>query len=266
MIESGQLSKLVTIKGPDGRPRAVRIHRYGPIAFMESTTSAHLFDEDANRCLLLGTDESPEQTRRIVEAQAARALHGSGDRSDIIQRHHAAQRLLRRVSVTVPFAPALARAIPVHRQEARRAMPRIISMIRSIALLHQLQRIDGTPTHGDVIEATLQDYVVARKLLVVPMGRALGDGLPGAVAKFGHVLISEFGQQEFTSTDTLSIGTSVRSRSKANEYLGSLQDAGVVECVADASGPKPARWRCIGEIPMGGALWLPALDAVEANA
>jgi hypothetical protein len=55
-------------------------------------------------------------------------------------------------------------------------------MIMAVTLLHQRQRTVEPLRHGDVITATDEDYVIARRLLSDPLGRALGGALPDAVA------------------------------------------------------------------------------------
>ena len=108
----------------DGRQRTVLIEQDGPIAYIESTTLTRIFHEDANRAILLNTDERPEQTRRILKATAA--AYGGGavvDVEGIIDRHHALQRMLQPFAVVVPFAERLADAIDHHRVQARRAFP-----------------------------------------------------------------------------------------------------------------------------------------------
>src|SRR5205085_10360831 len=71
MITSGRLSKLMPVK-MGGQIVTKLIEQDGPIAFIESTTLPKVFDEDANRCLTLYTDERPEQTRLIVQTLAER--------------------------------------------------------------------------------------------------------------------------------------------------------------------------------------------------
>ncbi|MBL9001738.1 MAG: hypothetical protein JNK25_11440 [Phycisphaerae bacterium] len=264
MLAAGRLSKFVTVKGPDGKMATELVEQFGPIAFIESTTVVQVFDEDANRCLPLGTDESPEQTRRIVAAQGARAASPPRDTSDVLLLHHTAQRLLKRVVVRVPFAEKIAAAIPTARQEARRAMPMILNVIQAVATLYQRQRVkDGEPGHGIVVEATLQDYVIARRLLAEPMSRALGTRVPGAVLRFGQRIVERYSASgEFTSTTACADERVVQSRSKVNEYLKALAELGVVELVQPSKGGKPAEWKVIGEIPAAGEEWLPTRDQI----
>lgn len=263
MISSGELRKVVPIKGDNGRMQSAVLWQPGPISFHESTTSAQVFDEDANRCILLSTDETAEQTARIVAAQAARAAGEVVEDASVIARHHAMQRMLMRCRVHIPYARALASKIPTHRQDARRAMPQVFSMVQAVALLHQLQRCNGPVNHGTIITATVQDYVIARQFLIGPMGRSLGGGLPSAVARFGERIKVRFGTEEFSSSEVLESEPVLHTKGKVNEYLKSLSDAGVVECVEPSKGAKPARWRVIGEVPDAGAIWLPTVDQLR---
>ena len=52
MLSEGRLSKLLPIK-KDGQLETVLVEQDGPIAYVETTTLTKLFNEDANRCILL---------------------------------------------------------------------------------------------------------------------------------------------------------------------------------------------------------------------
>ena len=262
MLSSQVLSKLVTVK-VNGQFESVLVHQYGPIAFTESTTLTQIFDEDANRALLLGTDESSEQTARITRAIARRAMRDAIETAPIIQKHHALQRLLRRVEVKIPFADRLAAAMPTQRPEARRAIGHTLDMIRSVALLHQRQRAEGDLQHGDVIEANVADYVVARHLLNGPLGRALGGALPRAVAELGRRLTEHFGSEVFSTPEAVRADPIIKSRGKMLQHLHTLSDAGVVEITEHGRGNRASTWKVIDEVPIGGAIWLPTIDDLK---
>lgn len=265
MISAGELSKAVPIKPPHGGFETVVLRQPGPIAFVESTTSTLLFDEDANRCLLLSTDETPEQTARVIRAAAAAASSAGADAGRTIAVHHAAQRLLRRVRVRVPFASAIADAMPTRRPEARRAMRQILTMVRAVALLHQRQRAEGPLGDGDEIDAAPGDYVVARRLLEAPLGRSLGGALPDAVARFGERITARYASTTFTSTQALDEDGILTAKGKVNLYLRTLADAGVVECVEEHRGGKPNVWRVVGDVPKAGAAWLPTVAQLTVS-
>ena len=141
MISAGRLVKLMPVK-TGGEIETKAIIQDGPVAFVESTTLGKVFDEDANRCLLLTTDERTEQTRRIILSLAARysGQTSQAEVEGIVQRHHALQRMLQPYSVVVPFADRLGVLIVHDKVEARRAFPQLMSMVQASALLHQRQR------------------------------------------------------------------------------------------------------------------------------
>ncbi|MBK8267554.1 MAG: hypothetical protein IPK83_04310 [Planctomycetes bacterium] len=263
MLSAGELRKVVTDKS-NGKLTTTMIWQPEPIAYVESTTLTNVFDEDQNRCLILATDESSEQTLAIITAAAKRAVTGvAKEVAEVVAIHHAAQRMLRRVNVRIPFAEELARHTPPTKPQARRAFEQALAMIRAVALLYQRQRSENTLMHGDTIDATINDYVIARRLLVGPLGRSLGGNLAPAVINLAKRLRERFRNDEFTSSEVTLHDGIITARSKANEYLNKLAEVGAVACVAEHKGNKPARWKLAGEIPENGADWLPTLEAFE---
>ena len=132
-------------------------------------------------------------------------------------------------------------------------------------MLQQRQRADGDLEHGDTIRATVADYVVARRLLEGPLGRALGGALPEPIANFGTRLVDHHPGEVFTTSQAAADDLIVKSRRKASEYLASLEDARVVELVEPGRGNKPHKWRVIGSVPTGGARWLPTVEQLQGE-
>ena len=71
---------------------------HGPTAVFQTTTNPQIDAETRSRFILMSVDESPEQTRAILEAQRqSHTLEGwqrRRQREMILRRHHALQRLL----------------------------------------------------------------------------------------------------------------------------------------------------------------------------
>src|SRR5262249_3887731 len=133
----------------------------------------------------LHTDEQPKQTRRVIgtlgKAYAGGQAEAEADADAVVRRHHALQRLLEPLPVTVPFAEALGNLFPDDRVEARRAFPPLLSMVPGAALLDQHPR----DKDGDgAVLAALEDYHLARALLLAPLSRALEGGLPEPARRF----------------------------------------------------------------------------------
>lgn len=261
MLSAGVLRKVLPQKHGDIIETVV-IENPGPIAFVESTTLAEIFEEDRNRALLLTSDDGEEQTRAVVSAIAERYAGGkSDDPEHLRQLHHTVQRLLRRVQVTVPFAPLLAERMPTDRPEARRAIHQVLGLVQAIALLHQFQRLHD-PQHGDPVTATVADYRVARKLLAEPLARALGAALPDHVVSFAEWLqeSTKLGEA-WTVTDLGGrVGcrwgrTTLYDLTKALRAVGFLHDAGM-------SG-RSQQNRIVGPLPDAATTWLPSAEDLQ---
>jgi DNA primase catalytic core len=182
----GSLSVSATRTDPQtGKQRAESYKVDGPTAIFLTTTRPEALDyETRNRFLMLTVDESPEQTRRILERQrwseTLEGLVAKTKRSAVIRRHHNAQRLLAPLKVIIPDAPAL--AFPSRRLSLRREQKKYLTLIKTIALLHQHQRTRGTVTvDGErvaYIEASAGDIALAQTLLPALLRRNLDDLAP----------------------------------------------------------------------------------------
>jgi hypothetical protein len=261
MLSAGKLTKLMPMKVEGGVIETVLIEQDGPIAYMESTTLAKIFDEDANRCLMLHTDERPDQTKRIIRqlASAYSQQNGMGTKNEIILRHHALQRMLRPLDVLIPFAGQLAELIPSDRVEVRRAFAHLLNMIQAVSLLHQRQR-ERVP--NGLLVATDVDYQIARHLLLKPMTRLIGGGTSDPARRF-HERLREWTSNEFTTTEARRREKS--SKSAVSGWLAELHEAGRIELVEAGRGRTPATWRLSGPADLAEDRQLPTVQEVFPN-
>jgi hypothetical protein len=240
-----RLSKLMPVKGPGGVIKTELIVLEGPIAFVESTTLHEVFEEDANRCLLLATDETPEQTRRVIEA-IARDAAGKGDPhvKRLVAVYQTVQRLLGRCDVVIPFAERLGERFPGGRVDYRRNFGHLVSLIQASALLHQKQR--ARDVNGNVV-ATATDYQIAAELAAAPMGRAAG-GLSRGVLDFYRRLVAKLGSKKDFTTKDAKQGEAGYGRSVYN-WLSALDEAGVIDQTEPAKGRVSAKWSLTDKAP-----------------
>ena len=186
-LQTRRVLKLaVPVKDPNsGRIRTTVLEIHGPIAYMESTTDAHINPENANRCFELYLDESEAQTKAIFAAQRkARTLDGwrsERRKLDVLRTHHHAQRLLRPLKVIIPFVDQI--EFPAAWLRGRRDNDRFLSLIEGIAFLHQHQRTIGNDGGADYIEASVEDYSIAYDLAHQVFSGTLAD-LPKPLASF----------------------------------------------------------------------------------
>src|SRR5271167_4328661 len=155
----------------------------GPVMIALTTTAAEIDEELLNRCLVLSIDEGREQTAAIHAAQRERrtlaGLLAKAEREAILKTHQDAQRLLEPLAVVNPYANRL--TFLDDRTRTRRDHEKYLTLIDTIALLHQHQRVLRTANYGDrqvrYIEVTLEDIALANRLAHEVLGRTL-DELP----------------------------------------------------------------------------------------
>lgn len=265
LLSDGRLSKLIATKD-GGRIVTEEISLSGPIAYCESTTLTNILDEDANRCIRVGTDESPRQTRRILQATARRKSGAESladsERDEIIARHWAAQRLLRKVGVNVPYAERLAEKFPFERVDARRSFTHLLSFIEALALLHQFQRTPE-PLDGQTIEATPRDYEIARELLAEPFLRAMQSGVSGAVKNFLDRIREWFEEGDtFATRDLASREKIIGDPQTIRQYVRALVAAGELDEVEAARGRRAATFKLAPPRHAADVAGLPTLDEI----
>jgi hypothetical protein len=115
----------------------------GPTALLTTTTAIDVDEELMNRCLVLAVDEGREQTRAIHQRQRARrtleGLRAREEKQDLLVLHRNAQRLLKPLAVVNPHADRL--TFLDDRTRTRRDHEKYLTLIDTIALLHQHQRL-----------------------------------------------------------------------------------------------------------------------------
>ena len=178
----------------------------GPVMLMLTTTAIDVDEELLNRCLVLSVDESAEQTRAIHARQRRRqTLQGllqDSAREAVCERHHNAQRLLDAVHVVNPYAEQLGFA--AGKTRTRRDHMKYLTLIRTIALLHQHQRELRHVEHEGrtlaYIEATPADIALANRLAHEVLGRTLDEQPPQTRRLLGLIqaMVAERAAREHT--------------------------------------------------------------------
>jgi hypothetical protein len=181
----GELTIASTGKDPTSGRLVTHEYRVeGPVMILLTTTAVEVDEELLNRCIVLTVDEDREQTRAIHrlqrERQTLEGLLAKRDRDHLLAVHRNAQRLLRPVHVTNPFAREL--TFLDDQTRTRRDHLKYLTLIRSIALLHQYQRPTKSVSHHgqavQYIEATIDDIAAANALAHEALGRSLDELAP----------------------------------------------------------------------------------------
>ena len=204
----GELTIASTGKDPDTGQLVTQEYRVeGPVMIFLTTTSIQIDEELMNRCLVLSVDEGRSQTqaihRRQREKRTLAGLLARAEREELLTLHRNAQRLIRPLAVLNPYAERL--TFPSEATRTRRDHEKYLTLIDTIALLHQYQRAVKTTTRRgkaiEYIEVTLDDIAMANQLAHEVLGRSL-DELPPQTRRVLH-LMETFVSEKTTTLDVL---------------------------------------------------------------
>jgi DNA primase len=180
LISAKKLVIESTVKNPLTGTLTTQVNTvHGPTAVFQTTTQPDVDAETRSRFIITSVDESPEQTKAILEAQRHRhTLEGLRRKKlceAVSKRHHAFQRLLKPVPVVNPFEPLLSYA--EDRLAVRRDNPKYLNLILAVTFLHQMQRAvkHDAESGQDYIETTLGDIAVANQLAAALFGQTLDE-------------------------------------------------------------------------------------------
>ena len=180
-----RISKTVTLKDSKGNLKTVTLKVEGPVCVSGCTTREKLYEDNANRCILIYIDSSSEQDEKIMAYQRNASAGAVNKQAEgLAQRQlQNIQRLLRPVAVRNPYANQI--QLPESVFKPRRTMVLLLSFIETITYYHQAQRERKTDavTHEEYIETSVDDVALGFRLLKEVLF-SKSDELSGACRKF----------------------------------------------------------------------------------
>ncbi len=196
-----RISKQVTIKDVNGQMKAGYLKVEGPVCVASTTTKEKIYEDNANRSLLIYRDGSEQQQEAIMDYQRhlSAGLINEQQQNNIKALFKDMQTVLRPLSVRNPYAPKL--KIPPEVFKPLRSNAHYLQFIECITFYHQYQRdIKTCPmTKEKYIETTLEDIGYAN-ILLKDVLLAKADELSGACRKFLEKLkkhLKQEGQSTF---------------------------------------------------------------------
>ena len=194
LLSEGRIVYEMVERQPSGlTPR--RIEKEGPTGLIVTTTAVRLHPENETRLLSLNVTDTRAQTRDVMRAIASPARTDFDPSAWIALQQWIARGEHR---VEVPFAPALAEAIPPVAVRLRRDFGQLLNLVRAHAILHQATRErDGA---GRIL-ATLEDYAVVRELLA----DVLSEGVEATVSPAIRETVEAIGRIIAAGRDEVSV-------------------------------------------------------------
>jgi hypothetical protein len=138
LLSEGRIEYPVTVRDKDGSFTTKTIVKEGPTNLVVTTTRTQIHAENETRMLSVTTDDSRDQTARVLQALAVETAPTVDLEEWVTLQRWLAAHGERRV--TIPYAATLARLIPPVAVRLRRDFGTVLALIRAHAMLHQCSR------------------------------------------------------------------------------------------------------------------------------
>jgi len=226
-----KISKTVTRKDSKGNLKTVTLNVEGPVCISGCTTREQLYEDNANRCILLYMDNSPEQDKKIMDYQRklSAGLIDQYEERKVREQIKNVQRILKPISVRNPYAPFL--SLPEAVFKPRRTMLLLLMFTETITYYHQYQRELKTDedTGEQYIESTIADIEAAFTLLETTLLKK-SDELNDACRNFFERLKTYLKEQDNEAFYSKEVRSAMRlSPSSLGRYLYELERMGYIK-------------------------------------
>jgi len=212
--------------------RTMQVYTEGPISVTGTTTRERIYEDNANRSLLLYLDGSKAHQEAIMDYQrrASAGKINKREEQELKECFKDMQSLLQPIKVVNPFAELL--KIPQEVFKPLRSNSHYLQFIECVTFYHQYQRSVKTSVFGErYIETTLED-IEATNYLLKDVLLAKADELTGACRKFLETLKSHLKQEDNASFYAKELRASMRiSPSTLKRHLYSLELNGYIRIV-----------------------------------
>ena len=167
LMSKKMVSKLVTQKDPSGKMQTIRVKVHGPISLAATTTRERLYEDNANRSLMISPDNSTAQMEAIMEQQRKLSAGqiNEQEQEQLRSFFKDVQSMLDPIKVRNPYAEQL--RIPKECFKPLRTHAHYLHFIEAITFYHQYQRErkQDPKTNEWYIETTLEDIEAANALI-----------------------------------------------------------------------------------------------------
>lgn len=226
-----RISKTVTVKTKNGQLRTVTLIVEGPVSVIGCTTKEQVYEDNANRAILIYLDNSKEQDERVMnyQKQHRAGITDAHKEKQVREKLQNMQRVLEPVKVINPYATQI--NLPKEIFKPRRTLPLLLSFIEAVTFYHQLQREQHVnESTGEIFIKVHPRDIEHSFLLLKNVLFRKSDELSGAAREFYQWLIqweSKKGIKSFYASD-------IREENRIhprtlNRYLQELTEYGLLQ-------------------------------------
>ncbi len=232
-----KISKTITRKGKDGKLETITLVVEGPVSVIACTTQESIYEDNANRSILIYLDDSKQQDEKIMSYQKLKraGLIDGLKEMEIRNKLQNIQKIIEPVKVINPYAPLI--ELPENIKTQRRMLPILLSFIEAITFYHQYQRIQLTDeSTGEIyIETEPSDIVNGFKYLRDVLFRK-SDELNGAVRNFYEKLVVQVSKLEQAKFKISAVRSEIKIPPRTiQHYIKVLIEYGYMERVGGKS-------------------------------
>jgi DNA primase len=232
-----KISKTVTLKDSKGNLKTITLTVEGPVCVSGCTTKEKIYEDNANRCILLYTDQTRDQDKRINEYQTK--LSGGEINKEREQQYKELfknmQRVLRPINIINPYAKYI--ELPEQVFKPRRTMTLLLGFIEAITFYHQYQREVKKDNTGQLcIETTIEDIEEAFSL-VKDVLFSKSDELTKSAREFFEKLKEHIKQNQLISFKTHEIRKTFRMEPRTiQRYMRELSQYSYIKRINGQKG------------------------------
>lgn len=233
LMSKKRISKTIPIKDSKGNLKTITLQVEGPICVAGTTTQERIYEDNANRSLLLYLDGSNKHQEQIMDNQRRMSAGEINikEQEEVQELFKDIQSVLKPVNVRNPYAPQL--KIPQEVFKPLRTNTHYLQFIECITFYNQYQRAKkiDCQSGSDYIETTIEDIEHANKLLKGVL-LAKADELSGACRKFLEMLKKHLLKEQKQSFYASEIRSALRtSPTTLKRHLYNLLSNGYIKIV-----------------------------------
>ena len=232
-----KISKTVTLKDSKGNLKTITIVVEGPVCISGCTTKEKVYEDNANRCILLYIDMTKDQDKKIMEYHAAVE---SGDIDQEKENQYKElfkniQRVLRPIQVNNPYSKFITLPEAVFRP--RRTITLLRGFIKAIAFYHQYQREVKKDKHGQLYIDVMYEDIEQGFYYMKDVLFSKSDELTKATREFLEKLKEYIKQKQLVSFKTQDIRKAFRMEPRTiQRYVKELSQYGYIKRINGQKG------------------------------
>jgi len=187
-----------------------------------TTTRDRVHFENETRLIDLYSDESPQQTKKIIQSLANSSINDDLEKE--FRNWQAGLKQLKKCQIHNPFAPVLAEDFSSDKVRARRDFYKLLALINSHCLLNQFTR---EVNQNDQLSATIDDFKAVYELAMETLSRSYIELSKNQESVF-EIINSKFETGEFSTHELHQHTLHLVSYRTLERYLKFLTKEGLI--------------------------------------